>query len=84
MIQGELEALAIEVESLYSQLEIRILNDIVERIRINGFSTATADWKITGLENIFSDVVYKEYYGSGSAVQGGRYNRISTSRLQQS
>ena len=43
MTQGELEALTTEVESLYSQLEIRILNDIVERIRINGFAPATAD-----------------------------------------
>ena len=66
MIQGELEALTIKVESLYSQLEIRILNDIVERIRINGFAPATADWEITRLEHIFSDEVYKEYYGQAS------------------
>ena len=52
MIQGELEALTIKVESLYSQLEIRILNDIVERIRINGFAPATADWEITRLEQL--------------------------------
>ena len=101
MTQGELEALTTEVESLYSQLEIRILNDIVERIRINGFTPATADWEITRLEqlgmseesikkwvqsaldatddeleHIFSDEVYKEYYGQAPLYKAAGLDMI--------
>ena len=101
MTQGELEALTTEVESLYSQLEIRILNDIVERIRINGFASATADWEITRLEqlgmseesikkwvqfaldatddeleHIFSDEVYKEYYGQAPLYKAAGLDMI--------
>ena len=101
MTQGELEALTTEVESLYSQLEIRILNDIVERIRINGFAPATADWEITRLEqlgmseesikkwvqsaldatddeleHIFSDEVYKEYYGQAPLYKAAGLDMI--------
>lgn len=52
MTQGELEALTLQIEELYSQLEIRIMMDIVERIRENGFISATADWEITRLEQL--------------------------------
>ena len=49
MTQGELEQIPKEVEKSMNQLQIRIMEDIVRRIRINGFSTATADWQYSRL-----------------------------------
>ncbi len=46
------EQLTVEIERLFSDLEIRIMSDIVRRIRINGFSTASADWQITRLQQL--------------------------------
>lgn len=43
MTQGELERIPIPFEQQMSRLEMRIMSDIVRAIRINGFSTATAD-----------------------------------------
>ena len=52
MTQGELEGIPVEIEKAFSELEIRILSDIVRRIKINGFSTASADWQITRLQQL--------------------------------
>lgn len=94
MTQGELEKMPQPFAEILSELEMRILKDIVERIRINGFSSATADWEISRLQQlgeseenirkwiqetlqktdeetdkIFSDDVYREYYGHERAYQ---------------
>ena len=52
MTQGELEGIPVEIEKAFSELEIRILSDIVRRIKINGFSTASSDWQITRLQQL--------------------------------
>ena len=52
MTQGELEKLPLPVARAFSNLEVRIMADIVRRIKINGFSTAGADWQITRLQQL--------------------------------
>lgn len=52
MTQGEIEKLALKTGNLFAELEIRIMNDVARRIRENGFSTASADWQITRLEQL--------------------------------
>lgn len=92
MTAGELEKIPLQFQKHMSDLESRILSDIVRAIKINGFSTATADRQMQimlqlgrsekeikdwiksaldatdkELELIFSDVLYKEYYGYARA-----------------
>lgn len=50
--QGELEQIPQEVVKQISELETRIMTDIVERIRKNGFSSASCDWQITRLQQL--------------------------------
>lgn len=94
MTQGELEQISQPFVTLMTELERRIMEDIVRLIEKNGFSPASADWKIsrlqqlgeseeeikravqdalgaseTELDEIFSDTVYKEYYGHGRAYK---------------
>lgn len=52
MTQGELEGIPVELEKAFSELEIRIMSDIVRRIKINGFATASADWQTTRLQQL--------------------------------
>ena len=52
MTQGELEKIPLKVEQIFSNLEIRIMSDIVRRIKENGFSSASADWQITRLQQL--------------------------------
>lgn len=52
MTQGEIEKLALKTGNIFSQLEMRIMTDIVRRIRENGFSTASADWQITRMQQL--------------------------------
>lgn len=52
MTQGEIEKLGQKTSKIFSELEIRIMSDIVRRIKINGFSTASADWQITRLQQL--------------------------------
>lgn len=52
MTQGELEKLAIPLQKKMSDLEQRVMTDIVRRIKINGFSTASADWQISRLQQL--------------------------------
>ena len=50
--QGELEQIPQEAVKHISDLEIRIMEDIVGRIRENGFSSASSDWQITRLQQL--------------------------------
>lgn len=50
--QGELEQIPQEVVKRISELETRIMTDIVERIHKNGFSSASSDWQITRLQQL--------------------------------
>lgn len=52
MTQGELEKLPLAVQKPFSDLEIRIMDDIVRRIKTNGFSPASADWQISRLQQL--------------------------------
>lgn len=52
MTQGELEQIPLPFESQMSSLEIRIMSEIVRAIKINGFSTATADYQIQRLAQL--------------------------------
>lgn len=49
MTQGELEKIPLPFEKCMSDLEIRIMSEIVRAIRINWFSTSTADSQIQKL-----------------------------------
>jgi len=41
--QGQLERISLPFEQVMSEMEMRIMSDIIRAIRINGFSTSTAD-----------------------------------------
>lgn len=43
MTQGQLESIPLPFEQLMSEMEMRVMADVVRAIRINGFSTSTAD-----------------------------------------
>lgn len=49
MTQGELEKIPLPFQKAMSELELRIMTDIIRRIKANGFSTASADYQITRL-----------------------------------
>lgn len=52
MTPGENEKLGAKTAKIFSELELRIMSDIVRRIKINGFSTASADWQFTRLQQL--------------------------------
>lgn len=52
MNQGELEKLPLRICEICSDMERRIMEDIVRRIKINGFSTASADWQVDRLRQL--------------------------------
>lgn len=62
MTQGDLEKLPGGVGRLMKDLENRIMEDIVRRIRQNCFSTATADWQITRLAQLGESEQYIQEY----------------------
>lgn len=77
MTQGELEGIPVEIEKAFSELEIRILSDIVRRIKINGFSTASADWQITRLQQLGrSEEDIKEWIQDALEVSDQELERI--------
>lgn len=49
---NELEAIPLPFEKFMSDLEIRIMQDIVRRIKINGEITRAADWQIYRLKEL--------------------------------
>lgn len=52
MTQGEIEKLTVKVSNIFSELEIRIMTDIVRRIKENGFASASVDWQINRLQQL--------------------------------
>lgn len=101
MTQGELEQIPQPFVELMSELEMRIMKDIIERIKVNGFLPASADWEISRLrqlgesekqirkwikemlektddevDKIFSDDVYREYYGHDREYQVSGFEQI--------
>lgn len=49
MDPGRLEEIPVPFEQALSSLEQRVMTEIVRAIRINGFSTSTADWQVEKL-----------------------------------
>lgn len=77
MTQGELEQIPQEVVRQISALELRILTDIVRRIKANGFSPASADWQITRLQQLGeSENDIKQWIREALQVTGDELNRI--------
>ena len=58
MNQGDIEGIPIQIERAFGNLQSRIMEDIVRRIRINGFITASADWQITRLRQLGESNAY--------------------------
>lgn len=52
MTQGEIEKLAVKTGNIFSRLEVRIMQDIIRRVKENGFVTASADWQISRLKQL--------------------------------
>ena len=52
MTQGEIEKLTVKTQNIFSRLEIRIMQDIIRRVKENGFVTASADWQISRLKQL--------------------------------
>lgn len=52
MTQGELEQIPQPFVELMSELEKRIMKDIIERIKVNGFLPVSADWEISRLRQL--------------------------------
>lgn len=52
MTQGELEGIPQPLIDQMNELEMRIMQDVVEKIRENGFSTASVDWEISRLHQL--------------------------------
>lgn len=77
MTQGELEKLALKTGNIFSELEIRIMTDIVRRIRINGFSTATADAQMATLRRLGrSETSIKEWVAAALQRSDEELDRI--------
>ena len=52
MTENEIEKLTAKVGNIFSELEIRIMTDIVRRIKENGFATTSVDWQISRLQQL--------------------------------
>lgn len=52
MTQGEIEKLTVKVSNIFSELEVRIMTDIVRRIKENSFASASVDWQIGRLQQL--------------------------------
>ncbi len=50
--QGELEQIPLKIEKAFSELEQRIMSDIVYRLKTNGQSSATVEWELTRLKQL--------------------------------
>lgn len=77
MTQGELEKLALPFQKKMSELELRIMTDIVRRIKENGFSTATTDWQITRLQQLGkSEADIRQWIREMMQVTGAELDQI--------
>ena len=52
MTQGEIEKLTVKVSNIFSELEVRIMTDIVRRMKENSFASASVDWQISRLQQL--------------------------------
>lgn len=52
MTQGELEQIPLRIGEILSDTERRVMEDLVRRIKINGFSTASSNWEVERLRQL--------------------------------
>lgn len=77
MTQGQLEGIPEGIRKAFSDLEIRIMDDIVRRIKVNGFSTASADWQISRLQQLgMSEADIREWIRMTLEVSEEEMDRI--------
>lgn len=77
MTQGEIEKLTVKTENIFSELEIRIMSDIVRRIKENGVSTASADWQLTRLQQLgMSQEQIKKYIQEALKASDAEMDKI--------
>lgn len=58
MTQGEIEGIPLPFQQAMGSLEVRIMSDIVRRIRINGSVTASAEWQYDRLRQLGESEAY--------------------------
>lgn len=74
---NELESIPLPFESLMADLEMRIMQDIVRRIKINGEITRAADWQIYRLEQLGeSKRVIKKYIKEALGLNNAEINHL--------
>lgn len=77
MTQGELEKIPLPIQEAMSELEIRIMQDVVHRIEENGFSTASADWGISRLQQLgASEENIRQYIKDSLSVSDEEIDKI--------
>lgn len=77
MTQGELEQVPQQIVNAMNELEVRIMEDMVRRIRINGFSTASADWQFKRLQQLgLSEEEIKKWVQDTLDVSDAEIDRI--------
>ena len=77
MTQGEIEKLAVKTGNIFSELEIRIMTDIVRRIKENGFASASADWQISRLQQLgMAEKDIREWIQNALKASNGEMERI--------
>ena len=74
---GEIEGIPLGIEKQFSDLEMRIMEDIVRRIKINGEITRAADWQIHRLHELgVSKRVIKKYIKDSLELDSKEVNHI--------
>lgn len=74
---GEIEGIPLGIEKQFSELEQRVMEDIVRRIKINGEITRAADWQIHRLHELgVSKRVIKKYIKDSLKLDSKEINHI--------
>lgn len=74
---GEIEGIPLGVEKQFSELENRIMEDIIRRIKINGDITRAADWQIHRMHELgMSKSEIKKYIKDSLELDSKEINHI--------
>lgn len=77
MTQGELEKIPLAFERLMSNLEIQVMGEIVRAIKVNGFSTSSADYQMQRLIQLGkSESEIKKYVKESMSATDEELDRI--------
>ena len=81
---GEIEGIPLGIEQQFSDLEIRIMEDIVRRIKINSEITRSADWQIHRLHELgLSKRAIKKYIKDSLKLDSKEINHIYKDVIRQ-